>query len=44
MSDEASAERDPQAWLNKVNEDLLAIDNNLAAARTPWSIVAFHAQ
>lgn len=35
---------DPNAWLEKVDADLLAIENNLVAPRIPWSVVAFHAQ
>ncbi len=32
------------AWLAKGRSDLLNIDNNVAAAITPWDTVAFHAQ
>ena len=32
------------AWVAKAENDLLAIDNNLAASRVPWDVVAFHAQ
>jgi HEPN domain-containing protein len=32
------------AWLAKVDNDLLNIDNNLAAERVPWDTVCFHAQ
>ena len=35
---------DPHAWLEKVEADLLSIENNLVAQRIPWSIVGFHAQ
>lgn len=35
---------DPAAWMGKADEDLLCIDNNLAAARVPWELVAYHAQ
>jgi HEPN domain-containing protein len=39
-----SAADDPQEWISKAREDLLCIDNNLAAAQIPWNAVAFHAQ
>lgn len=32
------------AWLGKAENDLLNIQNNLAAARVPWDTVCFHAQ
>ena len=32
------------AWLSKAENDLLNIENNLAAARVPWDTVCFHAQ
>lgn len=32
------------AWLAKADNDLLNIDNNLAAERVPWDTVCFHAQ
>lgn len=32
------------AWLRKADNDLLNIENNLAAARVPWDTVCFHAQ
>lgn len=34
---------DPKAWVAKADEDLLNIENNLAASRVPWSTVCFHA-
>lgn len=39
-----SGPEDPRAWVEKADEDLLTIENNLAAARTPWSAVCYHAQ
>lgn len=39
-----SAERDPMAWLEKADDDLLSSSNNIAAARTPWDTVGFHSQ
>ena len=33
-----------QAWLTKAERDLLNVENNLAASRTPWGTVCFHAQ
>lgn len=32
------------AWIEKADDDLLDIENNLAAERTPWGVVCFHAQ
>jgi|SRR5579863_4074163 HEPN domain-containing protein len=32
------------AWIAKADNDLLAADNNVSAARTPWDAVCFHAQ
>lgn len=32
------------AWLAKADNDLLNIDNNLAAEQAPWDTVCFHAQ
>jgi HEPN domain-containing protein len=32
------------AWLKKAESDLLAADNNLAAARIPLDVVCFHCQ
>lgn len=32
------------AWLAKADNDLLNIDNNLAAEQVPWDTVCFHAQ
>src|SRR5436309_7755862 len=34
----------PQAWIEKAESDFLCIENNLAAKRVPWDVVAFHAQ
>ncbi len=31
------------AWLAKADNDLLNIDNNLAAEHVPWDTVCFHA-
>ena len=39
-----NAADDPQAWIYKARQDLLCIDNNIAAAQVPWDAVAFHAQ
>jgi HEPN domain-containing protein len=36
--------RDWQSWVVKAEEDRLCIRNELAAAKTPWSVVCFHAQ
>jgi len=33
-----------EAWLAKAENDLLNIENNLAAAEVPWDTVCFHAQ
>ena len=33
-----------QDWTAKAEDDLLNIENNLAAQRVPWSTVCFHAQ
>src|SRR5206468_3160933 len=35
---------DPKTWMQKVEEDLLAIESILAGSRIPWAVVAFHAQ
>lgn len=32
------------AWIGKADNDLLNIENNLAAERVPWDTVCFHAQ
>ena len=32
------------SWLKKAENDLLNIENNLSAERTPWDTVCFHAQ
>ena len=34
----------PQAWIETAESDFLCIENNLAAKRIPWEVVAFHAQ
>lgn len=41
-----SVMREPnyRAWLEKARNDLLNIDNNLAAESIPWDTVCFHAQ
>lgn len=36
--------RDWRSWTAKVDEDWLWRRNELAATRTPWSVVCFHAQ
>jgi HEPN domain-containing protein len=33
-----------RAWLAKADNDILNIQNNLAAERVPWDTVCFHAQ
>lgn len=33
-----------RAWLAKADNDVLNIENNLAAERIPWDTVCFHAQ
>lgn len=33
-----------RAWIEKAEEDMLAIENNVSADRVPWSVVCFHAQ
>ncbi len=37
-------EADYVAWLRKAANDLLNIENNLAAEHVPWDTVCFHAQ
>ena len=32
------------AWVEKAENDLLNIENNLAAERVPWDTICFHAQ
>jgi len=32
------------AWIRKAESDLLAADNNLAAANIPFDVVCFHCQ
>jgi len=32
------------AWMAKAENDLLAVDNNLASARVPYDVVCFHCQ
>lgn len=46
MSDDESLPRGSEAreWLRKADNDFLDIRNNLAASRTPWDAVCFHAQ
>ena len=36
--------RNYKAWLAKDKNDLLNIENNLAATHVPWDTVSFHAQ
>jgi HEPN domain-containing protein len=33
-----------KAWLAKADNDLLNIENNLAATHVPWDTICFHAQ
>ena len=33
-----------RAWVEKAENDLLCIENNLVAQRVPWDVVVFHAQ
>lgn len=33
-----------RAWVEKAENDLLCIENNLVAERVPWDAVVFHAQ
>jgi HEPN domain-containing protein len=40
----SAATPDYRAWLDKADEDLLCIQNELAAARKPWSVICFCAQ
>ncbi len=42
--DPARRAEEARGWLAKADNDFLDIDNNLAAARTPWDAVCFHAQ
>ena len=37
-------ERETQAWPAKAENDLLNVENNLAAAHVPWDTISFHAQ
>jgi HEPN domain-containing protein len=37
-------ESNHSAWVAKAENDLLNIENNLAASRVPWDTVCFHAQ
>lgn len=39
-----SAPDNRESWLDKADNDLLNIENNLDAARVPWDTVCFHAQ
>lgn len=40
----SEADSNYRAWLRKAEHDLLNIENNLAAVRTPWDTVCYHAQ
>ena len=40
----SAAESNYKEWIAKADDDLLNIENNLAAERVPWSTVCFHAQ
>jgi len=40
----SKAESNYRRWVQKAQNDLLNIENNLAASRTPWDTVCFHAQ
>lgn len=40
----SKAESNFHHWLQKAENDLLNIENHLAADRTPWDTVCFHAQ
>lgn len=40
----SSPEENVLPWLRKVENDLLNIENNLAAKEIPWDTVCFHAQ
>jgi HEPN domain-containing protein len=40
----SAPETNYKAWLVKAENDLLNIENNLAAAHVPWDTVSFHAQ
>jgi HEPN domain-containing protein len=40
----SSPEENVLPWLRKVDNDLLNIENNLAAKHIPWDTVCFHAQ
>ena len=40
----SAPETNYKAWLVKAENDLLNIENNLAAAQVPWDTVSFHAQ
>ena len=31
-------------WVEKAEQDLLTIDNNVASSEVPWDSVSFHAQ
>jgi HEPN domain-containing protein len=37
-------EKDPGAWVEKAEHDLLAIRSLVAGSSVPWDIVTFHAQ
>jgi HEPN domain-containing protein len=40
----SAPETNYKAWLAKAENDLLNIENNLAADHVPWDTVSFHAQ
>lgn len=40
----SKTESNYRRWVQKAQNDLLNIENNLAASRTPWDTVCFHAQ
>jgi len=40
----SAPETNYKAWLNKAENDLLNIENNLKAAQIPWDTICFHAQ
>jgi len=44
MSGPDAQRRAADAWFAKADNDFLDIDNNMAASRTPWDAVCFHAQ
>ncbi len=40
----SAARTNYHAWLARADNDLLNIENNLAASRVPWDTICFHAQ